>query len=194
MEADPIAIAIRGAVQVFRCSAGMRGQLWWGVDGGNWKQQPEEFKILTSAPCSTTYRPVVPLPLHASNDKQRAFKSVLLVYYCTALLRGPPPGRPDGRLAPFIVSSDRDQVRAPTSFPFSIESEGRKKPAATNAKGQANRFRRLKLVLVHVRSGSVLGLLPCTAAFSPAAPRPLRFRRRPRKEPCARLGANTTGL
>jgi hypothetical protein len=102
-------------------------------------RRSEEEEEIGLPPCSkvlprTAYRPVVPLQLLACVERQaaRAFKaepgsaysSLLLRTATTALLRGPPPGR----TAPFIVSSDGDQIHLILDR---SGSEGKKAPPRT---------------------------------------------------------------
>lgn len=112
------------------------------VYGEEWEaaaRRSEEEEEIGLPPCSkvlprTAYRPVVPLQLLACVERQaaRAFKaepgsaysSLLLRTATTALLRGPPPGR----TAPFIVSSDGDQIHLILDR---SGSEGKKAPPRT---------------------------------------------------------------
>jgi hypothetical protein len=185
------------------------------VYGRDWKPQPEGVKKKKKLACHRVVKYYhvrrtdqwcpSPLQLLACVERQaaRAFKaepgsaysSLLLRTATTALLRGPPPAR----TAPFIVSSDGDQIHLILDR---SGSEGKKAPPygappplcslrlarlfcglrelKTNAKGQRSPtgFRLLKLVRGQVFAfGFCRAMLRrrLSALSSPSAPRPRRL-------------------
>lgn len=140
--ADPVRSRSRGSV--LPVLLGVRGQLWWGVSvcvyGEEWEaaDSSEEEEEIGLPPCSkvlarTAYRPVVPLALaiacmrrttSSARIQGRTGERELVSTATTALLRGPPPGR----TAPFIVSSDGDQIHLILDR---SGSEGKKAPPRT---------------------------------------------------------------
>jgi hypothetical protein len=172
--------------------------LWWGVSvcvyGEEWEaaDSSEEEEEIGLPPCSkvlarTAYRPVVPLALaiacmrrttSSARIQGRTGERELVSTATTALLRGPPPGR----TAPFIVSSDGDQIhlildrsgsegkkappvrRAPALVQSATGATLLRPPRAKNKRKGTKEPNRFQAPEACARSGFCLWLLPCDAA------------------------------